>query len=334
MAGGMKTRILVTGSNGLLGNRLVEHLRNRGEVELLATSRGADRREDRAGYGYLPLDVTQEDAIQEVFQQFRPDAIIHTAACTQVEVAEAQPAECRLLNVGAVDYLIRACNRWGGHLVFLSTDFVFNGMDGPYSEEDGLSPISTYGRSKAAAEKLLRDSGISWAIVRTILVYGKKVPEGRQNILHWAEKALRSGQPIRVVNDQYRMPTLDEDLAWACTEIALKRATGVFHICGPDGVTIHELVCRVAGHLGLGTEGIEPVPSRALAHAELRPLRTGFYTRRAQAQLGFVATSLNQGLAAVLGPASVTSELKSMDVEPNVPVQPSGFGNAAFNEYV
>jgi len=296
-------RILVTGSNGFLGHRLVASLRLRTDVELIATSLGPDRRSDTEGYQYVPLDVTSEQAVQEVCGRYRPDAIIHTAAITQVDQAEQQPARCRRLNVGAVAHLVSACARYGIHLLQLSTDFVFDGLSGPYAESDPVSPISVYGWSKAAAEKLLSDSEISWAVVRTILVYGQEVPGGRSNIVQWATKVLQSGSPVQVVNDQYRTPTFVEDLAQACIEIALRKEQGIFHISGEEEVSIFELVGHVAQHLGLSMEKVQSVNSSDLAGAELRPPRTGFTLGKAKSRIHFEPVSLETGLTKVLGPA-------------------------------
>lgn len=296
-------RILVTGSNGFLGHRLVASLRLRTDVELIATSLGPDRRSDTEGYLYVPMDVTSEQAVQEVCSRYRPDAIIHTAAITQVDQAEQQPAHCRCLNVGAVAHLVGACARYGIHLLQLSTDFVFDGLSGPYAESDPVSPISVYGWSKAAAEKLLSDSEISWAVVRTILVYGQEVPGGRSNIVQWATKVLQSGNPVQVVNDQYRMPTFVEDLAQACIEIALRKEQGIFHISGEEEVSIFELVGHVAQHLGLSMEKVQSVNSSDLTGAELRPPRTGFILGKAKSRIHFEPVSLEMGLTKVLGPA-------------------------------
>ena len=296
-------RILVTGSNGFLGHRLVASLRLRTDVELIATSLGPDRRSDTEGYLYVPMDVTSEQAVQEVCSRYRPDAIIHTAAITQVDQAEQQPARCRRLNVGAVAHLVGACARYGIHLLQLSTDFVFDGLSGPYAESDPVSPISVYGWSKAAAEKLLSDSEISWAVVRTILVYGQEVPGGRSNIVQWATKVLQSGNPVQVVNDQYRMPTFVEYLAQACIEIALRKERGIFHISGEEEVSIFELVGHVAQHLGLSMEMVQSVNSSDLAGAELRPPRTGFILGKAKSRIHYEPVSLETGLTKVLGPA-------------------------------
>lgn len=294
-------RILVTGSNGLVGNRLVELLRLRADVDLIATSVGPDRRIDREGYTYVPMDVTREQSIQEVCGLYRPDAIIHTAALTQVDRAEQLPAPCRLLNVGSVAYLIAACARYGMYLLHLSTDFVFDGLSGPYSESDPVSPISVYGRSKAAAEQLLRESEISWAVVRTILVYGNEVPGGRTNIVQWAKKVLQNGETVQVVNDQFRMPTYVDDLARAVVQITLNKERGIFHISGKEQVSIYELLGRVARHLDLSMEKVQPVSSSDLPGAELRPPRTGFQLDKARIRLNYDPVSLASGLTSVLG---------------------------------
>ncbi len=302
LLGRVMVRILVTGCNGLLGNRLIEFLRARTDVELIATSLGPNRHIQLEGYHYVPMDVMSEHQVLEVCGRYRPDAIIHTAALTQVDMAEQQPLRCRRLNVGAVANMVGVCARFGIHLVHLSTDFVFDGLSGPYSETDPVSPISVYGRSKAAAELLLKDSEISWAVVRTILVYGHEVPAGRSNIVSWAVKLLQSGDEVRVVNDQIRMPTFVGDLAQACVEIAMKRERGIFHISGQDEVSIVELVGRVAQHLGLSMEKVQPVSSSDLPGAELRPRRTGFLLDKARSKINYYPIPLDQGLTAVLGP--------------------------------
>lgn len=290
--------ILVTGSNGLLGQKLVAALRDDPKVKLIATSRGQDRTPETGGYIYMPLDCTDEAAVHRVFNEARPDVVIHTAAMTNVDACELDPAACHLQNVTAVQHLASASKNVGAHLIHLSTDFIFDGRKGPYREEDEAHPLSIYGQSKLDSERVVMNAGLQkWAIARTIIVYGVAKGLSRSNVVLWAKSALEKGQPIKVVDDQWRMPTLAEDLADGCIRIAEKGATGIFNISGPDGMSILELVQRVARFFGLDPSVITPVTSASLAQPAMRPPRTGFILDKARRELGYAPRGFEEGLA-------------------------------------
>ena len=207
-------KLLITGSNGLLGQKLIAALRHGPEVELWATSRGMDRSVEPLGDRYRALDITVQGDVDAVIDEAQPDVIIHTAAMTNVDSCELDPAACKLQNVTATEYLAEAAKRHNSHFIFLSTDFIFDGGSGPYREEDKPAPLSIYGQSKLEGEQLVRGSGLArWAIARTIIVYGIAPGLSRSNVVLWAKSALEKGEPIKVVDDQWRMPTLAEDLA-------------------------------------------------------------------------------------------------------------------------
>ena len=290
-------RILVTGSNGLLGQKLVAALRNDPEVKLIASSRGEDRTPDHGDYLYLSLDYTDEAAVHRAFDEAHPDVVIHTAAMTNVDACELDPAGCQLQNVTAVQYLVNACANIDAHFIHLSTDFIFDGEHGPYREEDRPAPLSLYGRSKWDAERIVIHSGLKmWAIARTIIVYGIAKGLSRGNVVLWAKNALEKGQPIKVVHDQWRMPTLAEDLADGCIRIAKQGATGIFNLCGPDGMSILELVQRVARFFDLDPSVITPVTSDSLGQPAKRPPRTGFVIDKARRELGYAPHGFEEGL--------------------------------------
>lgn len=290
-------RILITGSNGLLGQKLVAALRNDATVKLIATSRGEDRTPDPGGYIYMALDCTDQAAIHRAFDEVHPDAVIHTAAMTNVDACELDPDACRLQNVTAVQHLVDACRGVDAHLIHLSTDFIFDGKNGPYREEDTPNPLSIYGHGKWDAERIVVDSGLSkWAIARTIIVYGIAKGLSRSNVVLWAKGALEKGQPIKVVDDQWRMPTLAEDLADGCIRIAKRGATGIFNLSGPDGMSILELVQRVGRFFDLDPSVITPVTSESLGQPARRPARTGFVLDKARHVLGYAPHGLEEGL--------------------------------------
>lgn len=290
-------RILITGSNGLLGQKLIAALRNEVAVDLLATSRGGDRSPDPLGSRYRALDITDQGEVDAVFDGFRPEVVVHTAAMTNVDACELDPVACQLQNVTATAHLVRAAERHGSHFIHLSTDFIFDGENGPYREEDEPAPLSVYGQSKLDAERIVIDSRLSrWAIARTIIVYGIAEGLSRSNVVLWAKGALEKGQPIKVVDDQWRMPTLAEDLADGCIRIARKGATGIYHLSGPDGMSILELVERVGAFFQLDTSVVTAVKSDSLGQPAKRPPRTGFILDKARTDLGYAPRGFEAGL--------------------------------------
>ena len=295
-----KKRILLTGSNGLLGQKIVHLILNETNHELLATSKGLNRIISRDDINYQSLDITDLKQLEKVVSVFRPDAIINTAAMTNVDACESQHEECWSLNVTAVENLVKVSNEFNIHLVHLSTDFVFDGEKGPYSEEDEPNPLSLYGRSKWESEKIVINSGLErWSIARTIIVYGVVENMSRSNVVLWAKGALEKGEPINVVDDQFRSPTYALDLAKGCLSIVEKEKSGIFHLSGKDLMSIIELVYRVADYYGLDKSRINPIKSAVLNQAAKRPPYTGFNLTKANELLDYDPLSFEEGLDAL-----------------------------------
>lgn len=294
----MKT-ILVTGSNGLLGQKLTENIRSSNKYHLIATSKGANRFPEVTGYHYVEMDVLDPHSILVVLEKYRPDAVIHTAAMTNVDTCEAQPEQAYQLNVESVKSLLRVCEQFNIQFIHLSTDFIFDGADGPYDETATPNPLSYYGETKLAAEKVVQQAKCPWVIIRTILVYGIVADLSRSNIVLWAKGALEKGQPLNVVNDQWRMPTLAEDLAEACLLAVEREAHGVYHISGSDMVSVVELVRRVAAFWKLDASLINEVTSASLNQSAPRPMRTGFILDKSRKDLGYAPHGFEEGLALV-----------------------------------
>lgn len=301
----MKTTILVTGSNGLLGQKLIYKLLKRSDVNLVAASKGENRLLERNGYTYISLDISKLDEVSSAVEKFQPHVIINTAAMTNVDECETKREECWGANVTAVENFVKALaplsegEGLGGeapHFIHLSTDFVFDGETGPYREEDQPNPLSYYALSKYESEKVLQKSSISWAILRTIIVYGIVDNMSRSNVVLWAKGALERGQPINIVDDQFRSPTLAEDLADACISAADKKAKGIFHVSGKDIMSILELVYRVADFWNLDKSIVKPIKSDTLNQAAKRPPRTGFILDKAYRELDYKPHSFEDGL--------------------------------------
>ncbi len=293
-------KILITGSNGLLGQKLVGLIAPNKTYQLVATARGENRLSDVGlNYIYESLDITDEERVMAVIGKHNPDAIIHTAAMTNVDQCEQEPTQCQLLNVAAVSYLIKAAERYDCFLLHLSTDFIFDGTFGPLDEEAKPNPISIYGQSKLDAEQLLLESNIKWAIARTVLVFGIAEGMSRSNIILWVKKSLEEKAEIKVVNDQWRTPTLAEDLAIGCFLIVQKQAEGIFNIAGKDMLTPYEMAIKTAEFFDLDTSTMEMADSSSFSQPAKRPPKTGLTIDKARSLLGYSPRSFDEGIAVV-----------------------------------
>lgn len=295
-----KKRVLVTGSNGLLGQKLTDLYVGLHDIDFYATARGKNRHPLNTGYTYLELDITNHAQVHGVIKEVHPDTIIHTAAMTNVDACELDHNTCDLLNIQAVEYLVEAANAVDAHFIKLSTDFIFDGKNGPYKEEDTPNPISYYGNSKLIGEGIVTSTAKKWAIARTVLVYGLVADMSRSNIVLWAKGALEKGNPINVVDDQFRSPTLAEDLAMGCRLIEQKEAEGIFNISGKNFMSIIELVERVADYFNLNKSIINRVSSATLNQPAKRPPITGFDLTKSREVLGYNPHSFEEGIALLM----------------------------------
>lgn len=290
-------KILVTGSNGLLGQKLTDYYRTQSDILLIATARGVDRYPDKSGYTYESLDITIHEEVKIILAKHQPDVVINTAAMTNVDACESDQTGCDALNVEAVKYLVTECNANNTHLVHVSTDFIFDGTHGPVTEDEKPNPLSYYGQSKYLAEQEVQNNCLSWSILRTVLVYGVVSDMSRSNIVLWAKGNLEQGKTLNVVGDQFRTPTLAEDLAQGCALAAKKKAKGIFNISGGDFMSVFDLVYRVASFWKLDTTLLKLSTSEGIKQPAKRPPITGFIIDKAIKELGYKPHSFEEGLA-------------------------------------
>lgn len=287
-------RILITGSNGLLGQKIVGQLA-KASINFLATSKGANRNPSCSNVNYHQMDISNAFEIEKVFSTFLPTHIIHTAALTNVDHCEQQPDECNRINFEAVQLLFHAAQKINAHFQLLSTDFVFDGEKGNYKEEDQVNPLSLYAQSKVNAENyLLASNSLNWSIVRTIIVYGTANNLSRNNIIYWAKDALEKGQELSIIDDQFRAPTWANDLAWACIRICELNKMGIYHISGPETFSIYEIVEKIAQFFNLPTNSLSKSSSLNLNQPAKRPPKTGFDLTKAKTELGYKPKTLEE----------------------------------------
>ncbi|TXD53680.1 MULTISPECIES: SDR family oxidoreductase [unclassified Polaribacter] len=289
-------KVVITGSNGLLGQSLVSLLlKEKEKYQVFGLSRGINR-SGRNDFSYISIDLTDERSLKKELQEIQPHVIINTAAMTLVDVCEDQKKACDVLNVSVVKWLSEVSEELKAHVIHLSTDFVFDGLKGVYKETDSTNPISYYGMSKLKSEEVLLKSKIDFTILRTILVYGKVFDMSRSNIVLWVKQMLEEGKEMTIVEDQYRMPTFVEDLAMACKISMDKKATGIYHISSNELLSVYQIAQQVAEVFQLDKSLIKPISSATLNQRAQRPPKTGFDVSKTNKELGFYPKSFKEDL--------------------------------------
>jgi len=288
-------KILITGANGLLGHKLCRLLEYDETVQLVATARKEIGQRLQRGE-FKILDITDASQTENAILQANPDVIIHTAAMTNVDQCETDRDGCWKANVTAVEHVVRASEKTNSFLVHVSTDFIFDGTYGPLDEQAIPKPVNFYGESKLAGEQIVMNSKLDWAIARTVLVFGITHDMSRSNIVLWVKKNLEEGKTINVVNDQWRTPTLAEDLAMGCYLIAKQKKQGIFNISGEGMMTPYDIAIETAKYFNLDQSLIRKADSSTFKQPAARPLKTGFIIEKAKQELGYKPHTFQEGL--------------------------------------
>ena len=288
-------RIIITGSNGLLGQKLIKLLVKNNAYNIYGVSKGKNRLNDKRGYTFINLDITDHNALSEFIEKINPCFIIHTAAMTNVDTCELHKKECDIINVDAVRTLVESCKKNDIHLIHLSTDFIFDGKKGFYKEDDIPNPVNYYGLSKLRSERIIIDSNIKHTIIRTILVYGL-TDDNKNNIVLWIKNSIENKQQINLVTDQLRMPTLVDDLAQACIYALKNNIEGIYNVSSNQLISIYELAVEVAKAFDLDKSFINPIPTSSLDQPAKRPPITGFDLTRSINELKLPSFSFSERL--------------------------------------
>jgi dTDP-4-dehydrorhamnose reductase len=290
-------KVLVTGANGLLGQHLVDALIKAG-YEVVAIGRGESRLPfNPTDYTWYNVDIATELSVHDCFRAEKPDVVVHAAAMTQVDECEQNQEICERINVQGTSHVIVNAEMYARHLVYISTDFVFDGEKGNYKEDDDMGPVNWYGFTKMQAESLVETCDMPWTIVRTCLVYGNALTGTRSNIISWVRENLQANKPIKVVSDQVRTPTYVEDLVTGILQIIEKNAEGPFHISGKDVLTPYDMAIKAAAYFGLDAGLMTRVDASVFSQPGRRPLKTGFDISHAQEVLGYEPISFDAAIA-------------------------------------
>lgn len=288
-------KILVTGSNGLTGHKIVLEAIAKG-FDVLATSYSYSIFPTDLNCNFELLDITNKLEVDYIIGNFQPDVIINTAGVTKPDDCEKDNIECWRTNVEGVKNLVDISNKLDCHLVHFSTDFIFSGDQGMYSETDLPNPQNFYAKSKLESEQIVISKSKNYSIIRTVLVYGYSEYLQKSNILLWVKNSLEQKKAIKVVSDQYRTPTLVEDLAKAAIVIAEKKLEGVYHISGDNYLSVYELALKIADVFEFDKSLISPISTIELNELAKRPAKTGFNVTKAYLEFNYMPTNIDDGL--------------------------------------
>ncbi|MGQ9729785.1 MAG: dTDP-4-dehydrorhamnose reductase [Candidatus Zipacnadales bacterium] len=255
------SRVLITGGKGMLGRALSECVPPCHDSWFVARDE---------------LDITDVGAVQALFAEFRPHLVLHCAALTNVDGCETDPQAAERVNVQGTEHVARACGTTA-RLVYISTDFVFDGRrTEPYTEDDLPAPLSVYGHTKLEGEKRVRTLAPNHVIVRTAWTFA---PWGHNFVLSILRAARERGY-LRVVDDQVGSPTYALDLANALWTLAEERTTGVYHITNTGAVSRYELAKEIISLAGMSDIPIEPIKSVELNQPARRPAYSALASKR------------------------------------------------------
>ena len=289
----IKIRILIIGSNGMLGQRLTEFFLRSGNFEVMCVS--AEPESYIQDVSYQPLDITQKNAVREVLLNFFPDFVINAAAFTGVDKAETERETAWKINVNGVENIALYSWTVDAQLIHISSDYIFDGTSGPYSEKAKPCPIGYYGRTKLAGENSIRTSGVRFTIIRTNVLYGP-AKYGRPDFVKWAVNSLKSGETIRIVTDQINNPTYIDDLVDAVNKIIEFKKEGIYNIGGKELLSRYDFTLHIADYFNLNKELIKPVLTKDLNQAAFRPLKSGLITLKAETELSYKPRSIYETL--------------------------------------
>lgn len=290
----IKKRILIIGSNGMLGQRLVEFFSSLTDVELMCSSN-----EDASltpNVQYSQVDITKKNDLKELILGFFPDFVINTAAYTNVDKAETEREMAWKVNVVGVGNIALYSWTIDAHLIHISTDYIFDGKNGPYSENDKPNPIGYYGRSKLASENSIRSSGVRFTILRTNVLYGP-AKYSRPDFVKWVISSLRDKKEIRIVTDQINNPTYIDDLVSGIQKICETQKEGVYNLGGQELLSRFDFTLRIAKFFGLDSNLVKPILTQELNQPAARPLNSGIINLKAETELNYKPRSIEESLA-------------------------------------
>ena len=286
-------KLLITGASGLYGSKLAKLAIDQGIEVYSSDIQGL------SVYGnFVKLDITGKAQVTEVFQNIKPDVVVHAASLTDVDKCELNKELAWRVNVEGTKNIAEASTQTGSFLIYISTDYVFSGEKGYYVESDSPEPINYYGITKLEAETIVRQTmpEPDFFIGRPSVIYGSTPAAGKVNFALWLIETLRKGEHVKIVTDQWNTPTLNTNLAEMTLEVIEQRLTGTYHACGATRVSRFEFASQIADCFGLDKKLIDKVSSSQFSWPAKRPTDSSLDTSLIQRTLRCKPLTLDKAL--------------------------------------
>jgi len=285
----VKKRILITGALGQLGSAIIKTFDDSWDVIATDFIKG----EIEGFHGtFLQLDISDPKEVSEVVNKTKPDIVLNLAAMTDVDGCENDPEKAIQINETGVQNLL---NAFSGTFVQISTDYIFDGKNGPYTEDHPISPINVYGETKLNAEEIIRVSNNPWLIVRTNVLFDY-TKNTSASFVKWVVDSLREQKQINIVNDQWGNPTWTMGLADCIQQLLKKRITGLFNYSGKDYLNRLDFAVKIAEVFNLDPSLISAISTGALKQKAERPLKSGLLTDKIEKVLNLEMISTEESL--------------------------------------
>jgi dTDP-4-dehydrorhamnose reductase len=285
--------VLITGANGLLGQKLIKDFYP--HYKVIACDLQPESYLSFPDLRYENLDITNRRQLGFQISFYHPQVIINAAAYTDVDGCEIHKDKAWAVNVGGAKNLVNFCQEQKIKLIQLSTDYIFNGENGPYAEDAPPDPVNFYGETKLESEKIIKESGIDFLIIRTNVLYGlgKNV---RPNFLLWLLEKLSQNEKIPIVTDQFNNPTLADNLSLCILEMVRKNISGIYHIAGSEYLSRYDFAIKVADKFNFDKNNILPAKTELLQQKAKRPFKGGLKIDKAQNILETKLLNVDQSL--------------------------------------
>ena len=290
-------RVMITGSNSLLGKSIWELTPQRSAILL---THSPSHKPTFSRQSCAPLDVRDGSSVARLMRQFRPDWTLNLAAISDVEACESSPDIAEEVNVHGTINILKYAKKYGSGILYISTNGVFAGNAPPYAESRKPHPLHIYGKTKYAAEQLTKNARVPWMIVRLMTLYGWQ-PEGTSiNPVTWAIEKLQRNESLNMVNDAFINPLYAPSAADAVWKLLTGSARGIYHVAGKSKVSRYAWTRAIARVFGFDPSLVHPVPSSFFPSVTPRPRDTTFVTRKLERSVAWKPLSLTQGLTQML----------------------------------
>ena len=290
-------RVMITGSNSLLGKSIWDLTPQHSAILL---THSLSHRPKFSRQSCAPLDVRDEPSVARLMRHFRPDWMLHLAAISDVEACESSPDLAEEVNVHGTKNVLKYAQKYGSGILYISTNGVFDGKAPPYGESRKPHPLHVYGKTKYAAEQLIKNALVPWMIVRLMTLYGWQ-PEGtRINPVTWAIEKLQRNESLNMVNDCFVNPLFAPSAADAVWKLLTGSARGIYHVAGKSKVSRYAWTRTIARVFGFDPSLVRPVPSSFFPSVTPRPHDTTLVTRKLERSVDWKPLSLTKGLTQML----------------------------------